>query len=113
MVYLFLDLVWQRLEEENRDFFKAYYARLMLMNQIVSFNKLLEQQHQIMNKDHHYGMPAMPSTAPNGSNTNMCKLLFFSSCTSVLTDIFTIISFCQNVTMEVVSSNIVHCCLSQ
>jgi hypothetical protein len=112
MVYLFLDLVWQRLEEENRDFFKAYYARLMLMNQIVSFNKLLEQQHQIMNKDH-YGMPDMPSTAPNGSNTNMCKLLFFSSCTSVLTDIFTIISFCQNVTMEVVSSNIVHCCLSQ
>ncbi|NP_001148712.1 plant-specific domain TIGR01589 family protein [Zea mays] len=67
----FTEIVWQRLEEENRDFFKAYYARLMLMNQIVSFNKLLEQQHQIMNKDHHYGMPAMPSTAPNGSNSNM------------------------------------------
>lgn len=83
------------------------------MNQIVAFNKLLEQQYQIMTKDHPSGMPSMPPTAPNGSNSNTCKLLFFSSYTSVLTDIITIVSFCQNVTIELTSSNIVHCCLSQ
>ncbi|XP_066320883.1 uncharacterized protein [Miscanthus floridulus] len=66
----FTELVWQKLEEENRDFFKAYYVRLMLMNQIVAFNKLLEQQYQIMTKDHPSGMPSMPPTAPNGSNSN-------------------------------------------
>ena len=48
------------------------------MNQIVAFNKLLEQQYQIMTKDHPSGMPSMPPTAPNGSNSNTCKLhLFF------------------------------------
>jgi len=63
------------------------------MNQIVAFNKLLEQQYQIMTKDHPSGMPSMPPTAPNGSNSNTCELLFFSSYTSVLTDKVTIISF--------------------
>jgi hypothetical protein len=81
------------------------------MNQIMAFNKLLEQQYQIMTKDHPSGMPSMPPAAPNGSNSNTCKFLFFSSYTSVLTDIITIIFFCQNVTMELTSSNIVHCCL--
>jgi len=66
----FTELVWQKLEEENRDFFKAYYVRLMLMNQIMAFNKLLEQQYQIMTKDHPSGMPSMPPAAPNGSNSN-------------------------------------------
>lgn len=66
----FTELVWQKLEEENRDFFKAYYVRLMLMNQIMAFNKLLERQYQIMTKDHTSGMPSMPPTAPNGSNSN-------------------------------------------
>ncbi|RLN06961.1 uncharacterized protein C2845_PM11G14010 [Panicum miliaceum] len=66
----FTELVWQKLEEENREFFKAYYVRLMLMNQIVAFNKLLEQQYQIMSKDHPSGVPSMPPTAPNGSNSS-------------------------------------------
>eukprot|EP00252_Welwitschia_mirabilis_P013957 TRINITY_DN3094_c0_g1_i1.p1 TRINITY_DN3094_c0_g1~~TRINITY_DN3094_c0_g1_i1.p1 ORF type:complete len:383 (+),score=63.83 TRINITY_DN3094_c0_g1_i1:966-2114(+) len=45
----FTSLVWQKLEEQNADFFKAYYARLKLKNQIILFNHLLEQQYQFMN----------------------------------------------------------------
>ncbi|XP_062218151.1 uncharacterized protein LOC133918328 [Phragmites australis] len=75
----FTELVWQKLEEENREFFKAYYARLMLKNQIMVFNKLLEDQYQIMSKEHPSGVPSMPPTAPNGSNSstlnqNVCFL---------------------------------------
>lgn len=42
--------VWQKLEEENREFFKAYHVRLMVKNQIVLFNKLLQQQADLMQK---------------------------------------------------------------
>nr|CAB3448801.1 unnamed protein product [Digitaria exilis] len=65
----FFSPVWQKLEEENREFFKAYYVRLMLMSQITAFNKLLEQQYQIMSKDHPSGVPSMPPAA-NGSNSS-------------------------------------------
>jgi hypothetical protein len=41
----------------------------------VAFNKLLEQQHQIMSKDHASGIPSMPPTPPNGSNSSTSKLL--------------------------------------
>jgi uncharacterized protein (TIGR01589 family) len=40
----FTALVWQKLEEQNPDFFAAYYTRLKLKDQIVLFNHLLEQQ---------------------------------------------------------------------
>ena len=40
----FTQLVWQKLEEQNPDFFQAYYTRLKLKDQIVLFNHLLEQQ---------------------------------------------------------------------
>uniref|UniRef100_A0ACD6AGF6 Uncharacterized protein n=1 Tax=Avena sativa TaxID=4498 RepID=A0ACD6AGF6_AVESA len=65
----FTELVWQKLEEENREFFKAYYLRLMLKNQITAFNKLLEDQFQLMNKDYSSGV--MPIT--NGSNSTPLK----------------------------------------
>jgi hypothetical protein len=42
--------VWQKLEEQNPEFFKAYYTRLKLKKQIVLFNHLLEQQVQLMRK---------------------------------------------------------------
>jgi len=67
----FTELVWQKLEEENREFFKAYYLRLMLKNQITAFNKLLEDQFQLMNKDYSSGVPSMPIT--NGSNSTPLK----------------------------------------
>ncbi|XP_021729049.1 uncharacterized protein LOC110696081 isoform X3 [Chenopodium quinoa] len=40
----FINLVWQRLEEENPDFFSAYNVRLTLKKQIILFNQLMEKQ---------------------------------------------------------------------
>lgn len=40
----FTQLVWQKLEEQNQEFFKAYYTRLKLKDQIILFNHLLEEQ---------------------------------------------------------------------
>eukprot|EP01018_Ginkgo_biloba_P000776 Gb_11124 [translate_table: standard] len=53
----FTSLVWQKLEEQNPDFFKAYYTRLKLKNQIILFNHLLEQQFQFIKMQ-------MPPTFP-------------------------------------------------
>ncbi|GAB2291098.1 hypothetical protein Dimus_025353 [Dionaea muscipula] len=44
----FTTLVWQKLEEENADFFRAYYIRLNLKKQIIVFNHLLENQYHLM-----------------------------------------------------------------
>ncbi|KAJ0989330.1 hypothetical protein J5N97_007686 [Dioscorea zingiberensis] len=44
----FTTLVWQKLEEENSEFFRAYYIRLKLKKQIVLFNHLLERHHNLM-----------------------------------------------------------------
>ncbi|XP_062229757.1 uncharacterized protein LOC133927350 isoform X1 [Phragmites australis] len=63
--------VWQQLEEQNPVFFKAYYLRLMLKNQIMAFNKLLDNQFQIMNKEFPSGIPS--ASLPNGSNSNPLK----------------------------------------
>ena len=40
----FTALVWGQLEAQNADFFRAYYLRLKLKDQVVLFNHLLEQQ---------------------------------------------------------------------
>jgi hypothetical protein len=39
--------VWQKLEEQNSEFFQAYYIRLKLKRQIILFNHLLQQQFQL------------------------------------------------------------------
>ncbi|XP_042505839.1 uncharacterized protein LOC122082382 isoform X2 [Macadamia integrifolia] len=44
----FTTLVWQKLEEENADFFRAYYIRLKLKKQIILFNHLLDHQYHLM-----------------------------------------------------------------
>ncbi|XP_060668840.1 uncharacterized protein LOC107433788 isoform X3 [Ziziphus jujuba] len=62
----FTELVWQKLEEENRDFFKAYYLRLMVKHQIMEFNSLLEQQVRLMRQVHSTGVASIP--ASNGSH---------------------------------------------
>ncbi|XP_051145648.1 uncharacterized protein LOC127261364 isoform X2 [Andrographis paniculata] len=54
----FTKLVWQKLEEENADFFRAYYTRLKLKKQIVIFNHLLEHQSRVMTH------PVVPPKAP-------------------------------------------------
>ncbi|CAN6162795.1 unnamed protein product [Urochloa humidicola] len=65
------ELVWRQLEQQNPLFFKAYYMRLMLKNQIMVFNKLLEDQLQIMNKEFPSGISSM--SLANGSNSNPLK----------------------------------------
>jgi len=45
----FTSLVWQKLEQQNPDFFKGYYLRLNLKDQITAFNYLVTQQLQLMN----------------------------------------------------------------
>ncbi|GLT40533.1 hypothetical protein SLA2020_146610 [Shorea laevis] len=62
----FTELVWQKLEEENRDFFKAYYLRLMVKHQIIEFNKLLGQQVELMRQMHPTGVASISTS--NGSH---------------------------------------------
>lgn len=57
----FTGLVWQKLEEQNPDFFKAYYVRLKLKRQIMVFNHLLEQHAQLTQKMHPAKAPLVPS----------------------------------------------------
>ncbi|KAK8570386.1 hypothetical protein V6N13_003069 [Hibiscus sabdariffa] len=56
----FTTLVWQKLEEENADFFSSYYIRLKLKKQIILFNHLLEHQYHLMK----YPVPAKVPLAP-------------------------------------------------
>mmetsp|Transcript_27726 Transcript_27726/g.70653 ORF Transcript_27726/g.70653 Transcript_27726/m.70653 type:complete len:417 (-) Transcript_27726:564-1814(-) len=67
----FTSLVWQKLEEQNPEFFKAYYLRLKLKEQIVMFNYLVDQQMQMMHKLHASWMQAMPlMQRPMGGGQN-------------------------------------------
>lgn len=65
--------VWQQLEEQHHEFFKAYYLRLRLKNQITEFNKLLEHQLQFMTREFSLGISSMSPDPPNGSSSNPCK----------------------------------------
>ncbi|XP_075519636.1 uncharacterized protein LOC142553336 isoform X1 [Primulina tabacum] len=60
----FTSLVWQKLEEENAEFFRAYYIRLKLKKQIISFNHLLEHQYHLMRYQVPPNVPLVP--AQNG-----------------------------------------------
>ena len=46
----FTALVWEKLEEQNGEFFTAYYTRLRLKDQILAFNTLLEQHAGLLDK---------------------------------------------------------------
>ncbi|EPS66393.1 hypothetical protein M569_08395, partial [Genlisea aurea] len=56
----FTTLVWQKLEEENAEFFRAYYIRLKLKKQIILFNHLLEHQFHLMKFSHSPKLPLAP-----------------------------------------------------
>lgn len=62
----FTELVWQKLEEENQEFFQAYYLRLRVKHQIIEFNKLLEQQVQLMRQMYPSGVASLPTA--NGTH---------------------------------------------
>eukprot|EP01028_Stygiella_incarcerata_P004523 TRINITY_DN1997_c0_g1_i2.p1 TRINITY_DN1997_c0_g1~~TRINITY_DN1997_c0_g1_i2.p1 ORF type:complete len:392 (+),score=100.51 TRINITY_DN1997_c0_g1_i2:550-1725(+) len=46
----FTNLVWQKLEEQNPDFFRAYHQRLKVKEQVSLFNFLVNQQAQVMER---------------------------------------------------------------
>lgn len=54
------ELVWQRLEEENQEFFEVYYIRLALKEQIKHFNELLKKQATLMQQMQATGIGPMP-----------------------------------------------------
>ncbi|KAI7749198.1 hypothetical protein M8C21_028253, partial [Ambrosia artemisiifolia] len=62
----FTELVWQRLEEQNHDFFKGYHLRLMVKDQIMEFNKLLDRQAALMQQLGSTGVGLQPKS--NGSH---------------------------------------------
>ena len=66
--------VWQKLEEENQEFFNAYYLRLMVKSQIIEFNRLLEQQARMMHQIHPCAVTALSSS--NGSHVQPSKTAF-------------------------------------
>lgn len=59
------EILWQRLEEENQEFFEVYHIRLALKEQIQRFNDLLKQQALLMGKIQSTGVASMPVS--NGS----------------------------------------------
>ncbi|KAL3533590.1 hypothetical protein ACH5RR_007111 [Cinchona calisaya] len=61
----FTELVWQKLEEENQDFFRAYHLRLIVKDQILRFNQLLEKQVELMHQMCPTGIASIPMS--NGS----------------------------------------------
>lgn len=67
--------VWQKLEEENREFFQAYYLRLTVKQQIMEFNKLLEQQVRLMRQIHPTGVVSVSNS--NGLRLPPSKTVFF------------------------------------
>ncbi|KAA8521536.1 hypothetical protein F0562_012209 [Nyssa sinensis] len=62
----FTELVWQKLEEENQEFFKAYHLRLMVKEQIMEFNSLLARQVALMRQLCPTGVAPIPMS--NGSH---------------------------------------------
>ncbi|XP_042042701.1 uncharacterized protein LOC121787925 isoform X1 [Salvia splendens] len=44
------ELVWERLEDKNQEFFKAYYLKLLVKEQILEFNRLLSEQADLMRR---------------------------------------------------------------
>ncbi|KAG9155706.1 hypothetical protein Leryth_003966 [Lithospermum erythrorhizon] len=68
------ELVWQRLEEQNQEFFKAYHLKLMVKQQIMEFNRLLAEQVDLMQRTGLVNIPSMPMR--NGSNISTCKTAY-------------------------------------
>jgi len=66
----FTGLVWQKLEEQNPVFFKAYYTRLTVKQQITKFNQLLQQHVELIQK---MSTANVPSPVSNGLHSPPVK----------------------------------------
>lgn len=67
----------QKLEEQNPDFFRAYYTRLKLKDQILLFNHLLDQQVAVVQRMQWSRpmQPAAPAPAlPQGAPSSFLSL---------------------------------------
>ncbi|KAM0003670.1 putative angiotensin-converting enzyme 2 [Helianthus debilis subsp. tardiflorus] len=67
----FTELVWQKFEEQNQEFFKGYHFRLMVKDQIMEFNKLLDRQAALMQQLVPTGVNFQPQS--NGSHLSPSK----------------------------------------
>lgn len=70
----FTSLVWQKLEQQNPEFFKAYNIRLRIKEQITAFNYLVSQQVQLVQKN----PSAVPfnvtsAVTPTATNPNLAN----------------------------------------
>ncbi|CAK9188481.1 unnamed protein product [Ilex paraguariensis] len=72
----FTELVWQKLEEENQEFFKAYHLRLLVKDQIVKFNTLLERQVELM----HQICPAAVTSLPMSNGSHISQMHQNTAC---------------------------------
>ncbi|XP_039013476.1 uncharacterized protein LOC120143152 [Hibiscus syriacus] len=62
----FTKFVWEKLEQENEEFFRAYYMRLMVKQQIIEFNQMLQQHVQLMHQIYPTGV--CPNNGPHLSH---------------------------------------------
>ncbi|GFP92895.1 hypothetical protein PHJA_001433800 [Phtheirospermum japonicum] len=65
----FTELVWQKLEAENEDFFRAYHMRLVVKDQIMRFNQLLERQVGLMRQVCQTGVASIPMSNESRINS--------------------------------------------
>ncbi|KAK4380752.1 hypothetical protein RND71_002614 [Anisodus tanguticus] len=71
----FTELVWQKLEEENQEFFQAYYLKLMVKEQIIEFNRLLTEQVKMTQQ-----VPSAIASLPMSNGCNISPMHQNSTC---------------------------------
>lgn len=71
----FTELVWQKLEEENQEFFQAYYLKLMVKEQIIEFNRLLSEQVKMTQQ-----VPSAIASLPMSNGCNIMPMHQSSTC---------------------------------
>ncbi|KAK6151333.1 hypothetical protein DH2020_013968 [Rehmannia glutinosa] len=70
----FTELVWQKLEAENQEFFRAYHMRLIVKDQITRFNHLLERQVELMRQVCQTGVASMSNGSQIHSKTSPVRV---------------------------------------
>lgn len=87
----FTCLVWQKLEEQNPDFFYAYNIRLRIKDQIVAFNYLVDQQCQFVQRlrqqqNRHHSLSPNPDNHELSLASPICSTSFSFSPNQVSLD---------------------------
>uniref|UniRef100_A0A7N0UMH2 Uncharacterized protein n=1 Tax=Kalanchoe fedtschenkoi TaxID=63787 RepID=A0A7N0UMH2_KALFE len=81
-------IIWRRLEKENDEFFRAYNIRLVVLQQIKTFNMLLGRQAELMNiqnaTSHHDESQEAPRFDQNLQSFSYDQLTGFSDMASTV-----------------------------